>query len=58
MVLFCLIFRQKILNKYQKKFLKNKEAKKIFTRPNGFSGGEILIQTNLAKTLERISSKR
>ncbi len=48
-------FQAKNLNKYQKKFSKNKEAKEIFTRPNGFSGGEILIQRNLSKTLERIA---
>ena len=52
-VLFYLIFRQKILNKYKKKFSKNKEAKKIFTRPNGFSEGDILVQKNLANTLEK-----
>ena len=48
-------FQAKNLNNHKQKFLKNKEAKKIFTRPNGFSEGDILIQTNLAKTLERIS---
>ena len=48
-------FQAKNLNKYKKKFSKNKEAKKIFTRPNGFSGGEILIQRNLSRTLERIA---
>ena len=37
------------------KFSKNKEAKEIFTRPHGFSEGDILVQTNLANTLERIS---
>ena len=48
-------FQAKNLNKYKKKFSKNKEAKKIFTRPKGFSGGEILIQRNLSRTLERIA---
>ena len=48
-------FQAKNLNKYKQKFLKNKEAKKIFTRPNGFSEGDILVQKNLAKTLEKIS---
>ncbi len=48
-------FQAKNLNNYKQKFLKNKEAKKIFTRPRGFSEGDILIQSNLAKTLERIS---
>ena len=47
-------FQAKNLNKYKEKFLRNKEAKKIFTRPNGFSKGDILIQKNLASTLEKI----
>ena len=37
------------------KFLKNKEASEIFTRPNGFFSGDVLVQTNLAQTLKRIS---
>ncbi len=48
-------FQAKNLNKYKKKFSKNKEAREIFTRPNGFFQGDILVQTNLAKTLEKIS---
>ena len=48
-------FQAKNLNKHRQKFSKNEEAKKIFTRPNGFSEGDILVQTNLANTLERIS---
>ena len=48
-------FQAKNLNKYKQKFLKNEEAKKIFTRPNGFSEGDILVQTNLGRTLERIA---
>ena len=47
-------FQAKNLNKFKQKFLQDKEAKKIFTRPNGFSEGDILVQKNLAKTLERI----
>ena len=47
-------FQAKNLNKYKKKFSKDKEAKKIFTRTNGFSEGDILVQKNLASTLERI----
>ena len=47
-------FQAKNLNKYKQKFLQDKEAKKIFTRPNGFSKGDILVQKNLADTLERI----
>ena len=48
-------FQAKNLNKYKKKFSKNKEAKKIFTRPNGFSEGDNLVQTNLGNTLRKIS---
>ena len=48
-------FQAKNLNKYKQKFSKDKEAKKIFTRPNGFYEGDILIQKNLARTLERIA---
>ncbi len=48
-------FQANNLNKYKEKFSKNKEAKKIFTKPNGFSEGDILVQTNLANTLERIA---
>ena len=48
-------FQANNLNKYKKKFAKNNEAKKIFTRPKGFFEGDILVQKNLAKTLERIA---
>lgn len=48
-------FQANNLNKYKQKFSKNKEAKKIFTKPNGFSKGDILVQKNLADTLERIA---
>ncbi len=48
-------FQAKNLNKYKEKFSKNVEAKEIFTRPNGFTQGDTLVQTNLAKTLERIA---
>ena len=48
-------FQAKNLNKYKKKFSKNKEAVEIFSKPNGFFQGDILVQTNLAGTLERIS---
>ena len=48
-------FQSKNLNKYKLKFSKNKDAKKIFTRPDGFKEGDILVQKNLANTLERIS---
>ena len=48
-------FQAENLNKYKEKFSKNKEAKKIFTRPKGFSEGDFLVQRNLAKTLKRIA---
>ena len=48
-------FQAKNLNKYKKKFSKNKEAKKIFTRSNGFSEGDNLVQINLGNTLRKIS---
>ena len=48
-------FQAKNLNKYKKKFSKNKDAKEIFTRPNGFSEGDILIQKNLANSLRKIA---
>ncbi len=48
-------FQAKNLNKYKKKFSKNRDAKKIFTRLNGFSEGDVLIQTDLSRTLERIA---
>ncbi len=48
-------FQAKNLNKYKQKFSKDIEAKKIFTRPNGFFEGDILVQKNLARTLERIA---
>ena len=48
-------FQAKNLNKYKQKFSKNKEAKEIFTRPNKFLQGDVLVQKNLAKTLERIA---
>ncbi len=48
-------FQAKNLNRYKDKFSKNIEAKQIFTKPKGFKEGDILIQKNLADTLERIS---
>ena len=48
-------FQAKNLNKYKQKFSKNQDAKKIFTRAEGFSKGDILVQENLGKTLDRIS---
>ena len=48
-------FQASNLNKYKEKFLKNPEAKEIFTRTEGFAEGDILIQENLANTLSRIA---
>ena len=48
-------FQASNLNKYKEKFLKNPEAKEIFTRTEGFAEGDILIQKNLANTLSRIA---
>jgi gamma-glutamyltranspeptidase/glutathione hydrolase len=48
-------FQAKNLNKYKQKFIKDIEAKNIFFKPNGFSEGDILVQKNLARTLERIA---
>jgi gamma-glutamyltranspeptidase/glutathione hydrolase len=48
-------FQAKNLNKYKKKFLNSDESKKIFTRQDGFFEGDILVQTNLANTLDRIA---
>ncbi len=48
-------FQSKNLNKHKDKFSKNKDARKIFTRPDGFNEGDILVQKHLANTLERIS---
>ena len=48
-------FHANYLNKFKEKFSKNKEAKKTFTRPNGFFEGDLLVQTNLSRTLERIA---
>ena len=47
-------FQAKNLNKYKKKFLKNKEAKKFLQDLMDFPEGDILVQKNLANTLERI----
>ena len=48
-------FQSNNLNKYKQKFLKNKDAEEIFTKLDGFSKGDILVQTDLANTLERIA---
>ena len=47
-------FQAKNLNKYKQKFLQDKEAKKIFTRPKWIFKGDIFGQKNLADTFKRI----
>tara|TARA_Y100000816_G_scaffold134297_1_gene94857 strand:+ start:5552 stop:7084 length:1533 start_codon:yes stop_codon:yes gene_type:complete len=47
-------FQSNNINKYKKKFLAYKDAKKIFTRSEGFKENDLLIQEDLANTLERI----
>ncbi len=47
-------FQSNNINKYKKKFLSNQDAKKIFTRSEGFKANDLLIQEDLANTLERI----
>ena len=48
-------FQSKNINKYKKKFKKNVDATRIFTRPGGFKTDDLLVQEDLGKTLERIS---
>ncbi len=48
-------FQAQYLNKYAKKFKKNKEAEKIFVKERGWKEGDILIQKDLAKSLSLIA---
>jgi gamma-glutamyltranspeptidase/glutathione hydrolase len=48
-------FQAQYLNKYAKKFKKNKEAKKIFVKERGWQKGDLLIQKDLAKSLSLIA---
>jgi len=48
-------FQAQYLNKYAKKFKKNKEAEKIFVKEGGWKEGDILIQKDLAKSLSLIA---
>ena len=48
-------FQSKNINKYKKKFKKNTDATRIFTRPGGFKTNDLLVQEDLGNTLERIS---
>jgi len=48
-------FQAQYLNKYAKKFKRNKEAKRIFVKEGGWKEGDILIQKDLAKSLSLIA---
>ena len=48
-------FQSKNINKYKKKFKRNVDATRIFTRPGGFKTNDLLVQEDLGDTLERIS---
>ena len=48
-------FQAQYLNKYAKKFKKNKEAEKIFVKEGGWKKGDFLIQKDLAKSLSSIA---
>ena len=45
----------KSLNKYAEDFLKHPQTYSIYAKESGFKRGDILIQKDLAKTLQRIS---
>ena len=45
------------LNKYAKKFKKNKEAEKIFVKEGGWRKDDLLIQKDLGKSLSLIAKK-
>tara|TARA_S200000501_G_scaffold95_1_gene94 strand:- start:15 stop:1664 length:1650 start_codon:yes stop_codon:yes gene_type:complete len=49
-------FQAQYLNKYAKKFKKNKEAEKIFVKEGGWKKGDFLIQKDLAKSLSLIAT--
>ena len=48
-------FQSKNINKYKKKFKRNVDATRIFTRSGGFKTNDLLVQEDLGNTLERIS---
>ena len=48
-------FQAQYLNKYAKKFKKNKEAEKIFVKEGGWKKNDFLIQKDLAKSLSLIA---
>ena len=49
-------FQAQNLNKYAKKFKKNKEAEKIFVKEGVWHKGDLLIQKDLAKSLSLIAT--
>jgi gamma-glutamyltranspeptidase/glutathione hydrolase len=49
-------FQAQNLNKYAKKFKKNKEAEKIFVKEGGWQKSDLLIQKDLAKSLSLIAT--
>ena len=50
-------FQAQYLNKYAKKFMKNKEAAKIFVKEGGWRKDDLLIQKDLGKSLSLIAKK-
>ena len=48
-------FQAKYLNKYAKKFKKNKEAEKIFVKEGGWKKDDFLIQKDLGRSLSLIA---
>ena len=50
-------FQAQYLNKYAKKFKKNREAKKIFVKEGGWRKDDLLIQKDLGKSLSLIAKK-
>ncbi len=50
-------FQAQYLNKYAKKFKKNKEAEKIFVKEGGWRKDDLLIQRDLGKSLSLIAKK-
>ena len=50
-------FQAQYLNKYAKKFKKNREAEKIFVKEGGWRKDDLLIQKDLGKSLSLIAKK-
>ena len=51
------VFQAQNLNKYAKKFKRNKAAEKIFVKDGGWKEGDLLVQKDLANSLYQISKK-